>query len=207
MSKRLASIAALNLALLATSAMAEPWIKKYDPPAAGYSDTKPAYAYFKEITVTRKSSRDLDFDITLQGPVAKNLPKNYGINYYVYFDLTDYELKSAKNGSGDFQNDNWVQIFLEPNATSSKNFKTFTRDLNYRSKVWTFDVSDLHVLDNKVSFSVKSNLFNEKDIVLRLRIAASMMHWEGGNTSKYTEKKNDGTHFTEPFELPTKSSP
>ena len=83
MFKRLALVSTLNLALLATGAMAEPWVKKYDPPAA-YSIDKPAYAYFKEITVTRRSSRDLDFDITLQGPIPKNMPKDYGLDYYVY---------------------------------------------------------------------------------------------------------------------------
>ena len=206
MTKRLASIAALNLALLVTGAVAEPWVKKFDPPAGGYTEDKPAYAYFKEITVTRKSTRDLDFDITLQGPIAKNLPKDYGINYYVYFDLEDHFTHSSKRQEG-FQNDNWVQIYIEPNSPTSKNLKIYVTDLVFRSKKWTFDVTQLHALNDKISFSIKSNLFNEKDIPTRLRIAASMLHWEGGNTSKYTEKKNDGTHFTEPFDLPTKSSP
>ncbi len=203
MFKRLAFVSALNLALLATGAMAEPWIKKYDPPA-GYSVEKPAYAHFKEITVTRKSSRDLDFDITLQGPIPKNMPKDYGLDYYVYFDLEDYESTSSKRQTGDFQQDHWVAIYLEPNSTTSKNFKTYILNLFHRSKLWTFDVTNVRALNDKVSFSIKSNLFNEKDISIRLLLSASTPYWAGGNASKPSEKKNQRVNASEPFNLPTK---
>ena len=206
MTRRFALLATLNLAFLATGALAEPWVKKYDPPAS-YSPEKPAFAFFKEITVTRKSSRALDFDITLQGPIPKNMPKDYGVNYYVYFDIADIETGAARREKGDFKTDTYVSIFLTPNSPSSRDFKTTTIDVLFRSKKWIFEVGNVRVSDDKLSFNVTSNLFSEKDVPLRMRLVGSTTFWEGGNTSKHNQKINEGAQYTEPFDLPTKSSP
>jgi len=199
------------------------------PPKNGYTEEKPSYLYFKEVEVTRVSSRELEFDITLQGEVPKDFPHDIGVGYSVFFDGGPYAFKNTAvvgaggkvdpadmvfagliRKKGDFESDTLVAAYELPNARPI--FKAWSWDsLQLGRDVWKFDMSQPRVQGDKISFSVKSGFFAElkfegQPANIRMMLGIDQLRYEPRQNTSGKITKPYAVSATKVFPMPTREA-
>jgi hypothetical protein len=124
-------------------------------PAGAFSEEKPAFLYFKDITVIRKEKLELRFDVTLRGKIPANLDTK--VVYYFGFDIdADPATGSSALGSSNFGQDIGVWFVKEQ---KSSRFEEMVGSLLYHGKNQTLKVTQAKVKGDKIEFDVRSELF------------------------------------------------
>ncbi len=124
------------------------------PPHA-FSEEKPDFMFFKDITVTRKERLELRFEVTLRGKIPVNHdPK---VAYYFGFDIdSDPSTGSAALTSSNFGQDIGVWFVKE---YKSSRFQEFSGSILYHGKTQTLKVTQAKVKGDRIEFDVRSELF------------------------------------------------
>lgn len=142
----------------------------FDPPAEGFSEAKPAYLHFKEITAERKSSKEIVFTYVLYGSLPEEPPANLGIRYRVYFDVDGMTTESAQFKRGDFIEDIRVTFYRKPNV---RDFRIFSEDWEFQGKDWSMQVVKNEMNGDTIRFTLRSKLFAESKLRVRMAFTAA----------------------------------
>lgn len=219
-----------TLSLAVTAALlAEPVVITMKPPKGGYTEEDPSYVHLKEVKATRVSSREVDFEVTLQGEVPKNLPRDKGLAFIVFVDggpyefVTNYIVSSTgkmavddklfrgyRRANKDFDSDAHVLTYQLPNSSAA--FKTWAPDSFQQDRsVWKIDMTSARVQKDKVTFSVQSGMFAELKIGgqpanVRLIVAIDELRIVDRDGTSGKKTVGHPTSETKPFPLPTKDT-
>lgn len=181
-------------ALFTSRAFSESLAVTLEPPKGGYTETKPDYLYFKEITAKRKSTKEITFTYVLQGKYPEKFPEGVGARYKVYFDIDGYDTKDSELTRGDFAEDIQVDVYQNPNHIKPR---IFSQDRGYRAKDWSMVVTDLEIKGDKIELTVQSKLFAEPNLRVR------MIFGSGRLTNDANGDAQDAhVHISPIYELP-----
>lgn len=124
-------------------------------PPGNYSEEKPDFLYFKDITITRKEKLELHFDVTLCGKIAAQTDNK--VTFYFGFDIdADQTTGTSSLTFPDFGQD--IGIFFVKKRGSSR-FEDSAGTLVYQGKKLTFKIGQAKVRGDKIEFDVRSELF------------------------------------------------
>ena len=124
-------------------------------PPGSYSDEKPDFLFFKNITITRKEKQELHFDITLCGKLAAK--RDNKVIFYFGFDIdADPSTGSKSLTIPDFGQDIGIWFVKEKGLNR---FVESAGSVVTRGKTLTFKISQTKVSGDKIEFDVRSELF------------------------------------------------
>jgi len=159
MPSRLLSIVACLSALIGFSKLNAQTVHLENPAVANYTDEKPDYLYFKDLTLTRKTKNGFEVEITLAGKIPSNMKDK--IVYYIGFDIdNNASTGSAATTAPNFGQDIGVWIVKDK---GTNRFQEETGSMVYHGKKVDITVTGLRVSDDKISFKMRSELFGAFD--------------------------------------------
>lgn len=130
-----------------------------EPPApVSYTEDRPAYAFFKKIEISPRSSGSYDVTITLQADLPTTFPKDHGLYVSMNFDFAEISPEKSLNTNHiPYFNDD-LAVSLNRNIGSPK-FDSYASTVEYHGRKWDFKVSNLIVRKDTISFTLRSPLF------------------------------------------------
>ena len=130
-----------------------------DEPKGGFSDEKPAYMWFKDLSITKTSKLSYDVEMTLFGEVPSNMEDK--LYYYLGFDIDNNKSTGGASVTApNFGND--ISIWIVKDAKTNR-FEGKSGELKYRGVVQDITLSTVKVAGDKVTFKMRSPLFGMSD--------------------------------------------
>ena len=130
-----------------------------EPPApASYTEDRPAYAFFKKIEVSPRSSGSYDVTITLQADIPTTFPKDRGLYVSMTIDFAEISPEKSLNTNHIPHFNEDLVVSLNRNVGSPK-FDPYAGTVEYHGRKWDFKVSSLIVRKDTITFTLRSPLF------------------------------------------------
>ncbi len=151
-------------------------------PKQVFSEQRPEYLHIKNVLVTREGTQRLEFEVTLLGKMPIN-PKE-SVSIYFGFDID----KDSSTGSVTAQSSNFGQdvgFFIYQNQGDSK-FRVTNNSVDFKGRQRDINVSKFKVDGDKISVSVRSELFSMFDS-FKFFVSVSQRVFEKGKMVNETQ--------------------
>lgn len=156
------------------------------PPTAGFTEDRPDFLYFKDATITKKGKYSFDYDITLYGKIPNNLDDK--VTFYIGFDIDNDKSTGGAGINSNFGQD--IGVFIYKDANTNR-FQESSNKLLYRGKMHELKVTGLKVNDDKISFSLRCELFGYND-AFKVFFHSNIAKYERGVRTSATDVSTIG---------------